>query len=399
MAERPLTTSRHGPTARSFVRQGGRMTLLVVAGVVALLVTLVSVLLVLSPGHPRPFLDAAGRTVPNSISEKIRVRLNGVEQGMFIKSADARHPVLLYLHGGIPDYFLTARFPTGLDQDFTMVWWDQRGSGLSYHAGMSPASATTEQLVSDTVAVTHYLRRRFGQQQIYLMGRSGGTFLGIQVAGRFPQLYRAYIAVGQISNQLASERLAYDYLLQRFKHDRNSRMVRQLEAAPVTLAHGVPAGYLRVRDEAMHALGVGTMRTMRSVVTGLFVPSLRNRDYTLAEKVNLWRGKAAMGVSSMWQDVLATDLAERVPRVGIPVYFLHGVHDFTVSYPLAKAYYDRLEAPVKGFYTFDHSAHSPLFEEPEKTCRIMREDVLTGGTSLADPAEERTSRGATSRSK
>jgi pimeloyl-ACP methyl ester carboxylesterase len=364
------------------------MTLIAVTSVLACVLALAVMVLVWSAGRPQPYLDDSGTLVPDSISEKIRVQINGVEQGMFIKSRRASHPVLLYLHGGIPDYFLTKRYPTGLDEDFTVVWWDQRGSGLSYHAGMSPASATVEQLVSDAVEVTHYVRKRFGQEKIYLMGRSGGTFLGIQVAARFPDLYRAYVAVGQMSNQLASERLAYDYMLQRFKNDRNSRMVRKLEAAPVTIEHGVPAGYLRVRDEAMHGLGVGTMRDMRSVVTGLFFPSLRNREYTLGEKINLWRGKAAMGVSSMWTEVLATDLAEHVPRVGIPVYFLHGAHDYTVSYPLAKAYYQRLEAPVKGFYTFDQSAHSPLFEEPEKTCRIMREDVLTGATRLADPEQE-----------
>jgi pimeloyl-ACP methyl ester carboxylesterase len=377
--------TRHGPLARPAVRKAVSVIAIAVASVLAGVLALVVSVLAWSPGRPRPYLDASGRPIPDSISEKTRVPINGVEQGMFIKSTHASHPVLLYLHGGIPDYFLAARYPTGLDENFTMVWWDQRGSGLSYHAGMSPANATAEQLVSDAVEVTHYLRKRFGKEKIYLMGRSGGTFLGIQVAARFQELYHAYIGVGQMSDQLASEQLAYDYMLQRFKHDRNITMVRKLEAAPVTLEGGVPAGYLRVRDEAMHRLGVGTMREMGSVVTGLFLPSLRNRDYTLAEKINLWRGVAAMGVSSMWTEVLATDLAERVPRVGIPVYFLHGVHDYTVSYQLAKAYYERLEAPVKGFYTFHESAHSPLFEEPEKACRIMREDVLTGATRLADP--------------
>jgi pimeloyl-ACP methyl ester carboxylesterase len=52
-----------------------------------------------------------------------------------------------------------------------------------------------DQLVSDTVAVTNYLRTRFGQEKIYLMGRSGGTFIGIQAAARAPGLYHAYIAV------------------------------------------------------------------------------------------------------------------------------------------------------------------------------------------------------------
>jgi hypothetical protein len=39
---------------------------------------------------------------------------------------------------------------------------------------------------------------------------------------------------------------------------------------------------------------------------------------------------------------------------------------------------------MKGFYTFEHSAHSPLFEEPDKVQRILREDVLAGVNSLAD---------------
>jgi hypothetical protein len=39
---------------------------------------------------------------------------------------------------------------------------------------------------------------------------------------------------------------------------------------------------------------------------------------------------------------------------------------------------------VKGFYTFDHSAHSPMFEEPEKMLEILQNDVLAGTNSLAD---------------
>jgi hypothetical protein len=51
---------------------------------------------------------------------------------------------------------------------------------------------------------------------------------------------------------------------------------------------------------------------------------------------------------------------------------------------LAKSYLSRLEPPVKGFYTFQQSAHSPLFEEPDKMRQIMRTDVLTGSNTLAD---------------
>jgi pimeloyl-ACP methyl ester carboxylesterase len=49
------------------------------------------------------------------------------------------------------------------------------------------------------------------------------------------------------------------------------------------------------------------------------------------------------------------------------------------------AYARQLAAPLKGFYTFQNSAHSPMFEEPERTLRILREDVLPGRIDLADP--------------
>jgi len=344
----------------------------------------VGILLAYSPGKPEPFLDENGAPLAGSISEKIRVDINGVEQGMFIKSKDETNPVLLYLHGGMPDYFLTQRYPTGLEDDFTVVWWEQRGSGLSYSADIPPETMTLEQMIADTLEVTNYLRQRFGKEKIYLMGHSGGTFIGIQTAARAPELYYAYIGVAQMSYQLQSERLAYEYMLQQFKENGNREMVRKLEAAPVTMMDGTPDAYLALRDGAMHSLGIGTTRDMNSVITGIFYPSLTSREYTFSEKIDMWRGKSQSGVASLWDEMLATDLAEQLPELGIPVYFFHGIYDYTVSYTEARSYFEKLRAPVKGFYTFQQSAHSPMFEEPDKMRKILQEDVLAGGNKLAD---------------
>jgi pimeloyl-ACP methyl ester carboxylesterase len=216
------------------------------------------------------------------------------------------------------------------------------------------------------------------------MGHSGGTFIGIQAAERAPELYYAYIGVAQMSDQLTSEVLAYEYMLAQFKENGNTKMAQKLEAAPVTLADGIPDAYRQVRDVAMHNLGVGTTRDMDSVITGIFLPSLTSRDYTLMEKLNMWRGKSQSGISTMWGEMIATDLSEKVPELDIPVYFFEGVYDYTCSYTEAKAYFEALKAPVKGFYTFEQSAHSPIFEEPEKAQQIMRQDVLSETNSLAD---------------
>ena len=369
---------------KQFVRKVIGIMLTISAVLLVCVFILVGVLLACSPGKPEPFMDENGSPLAGSISEKVFVNINGVEQGMFIMSKDATHPVLLYLHGGMPDYFLTQKYPTGLEDYFTVVWWEQRGSGLSYSTDIPPETMTVEQLISDTLAVTNYLRHRFGQEKIYLMGHSGGTFIGIQAAARAPELYYAYIGVAQMSYQLKSERLAYEYMLQQFQENGNLEMVRKLEAAPVTMTGGIPDAYLALRDKAMHSLGIGTTHDMNSVITGIFFPSLTFRGYTLLEKVNMWRGKSQSGVSPFWDEMIATDLTIKVPELEIPVYFFGGIYDYTCSYTLAKDYLEKLQAPMKGFYTFEQSAHSPLFEEPEKMRQILQEDVLQGVNNLAD---------------
>jgi pimeloyl-ACP methyl ester carboxylesterase len=369
---------------RSVTSMARRIALMTLALLCAGILLLIGSLQLWSPGKPKPFLDRNGDLLSGSLSEKIWVNVNGVEQGMVIQSKNTANPILLYLHGGMPDYFLTQNYPIGLEEYFTVIWWDRRGIGLSYSADAPPESMTIEQFISDTLAVTNYLRQRFGQEKIYLMGHSGGTFIGIQAAARAPELYYAYIGVAQMANQLASEKEAYDYMREQFKVNGNTRMVQKLEAAPVTMVDGTPAAYLAIRDEAMHSLGIGTMHDMRSVISGVFLPSLTFRQYTLGEKINLWRGKMATGVSTSWDEILATDLGTKVPELEIPVYFLHGIYDYTCSYRVAKHYFDQLKAPLKGFYTFEQSAHSPLFEEPDKTQRILREDVLAGTNSLSD---------------
>ncbi len=102
------------------------------AGFLAILMGLIliiaCILFFLSPGKMEPFKDKDGKSLKGSISKKTFITIGGIRQGMFIKSKNQKNPVLLYLHGGIPDYFLTKKYPTGLEDYFTVVWWEQRGS-------------------------------------------------------------------------------------------------------------------------------------------------------------------------------------------------------------------------------------------------------------------------------
>jgi pimeloyl-ACP methyl ester carboxylesterase len=324
--------------------------------------------------------------VHRQFTEKTWTDINGVEQGMVIRGSSLANPVLLWVHGGpgMPDYFLTKRHPTTLDDLFTVVWWDQRGSGLSYHRRIPPESMTIEQFIRDTLAVTDHLRRRFHRERIYLLGHSWGSFLAIQAAARSPQRYHAYLGMAQMVYQLESEMLAHDYMLATYRAKGDAAMVRALENAPVSMTTGTPEAYLKLRDTAMHRLGIGTTHDMTSVISGIFLPSLSFPGYTMREKVALWRGRAFSRSFGFWDQFIRIDLRTTVPTVEIPVYFLEGRYDYTCATDLARDYLRRLDAPVKGFYTFEKSAHSPLLEEPAQAHRILQTDVLTGSNALAD---------------
>ncbi|HMN59930.1 MAG TPA: alpha/beta hydrolase, partial [Anaerolinea sp.] len=295
-------------------RKVGRAMAIAISILVALILLLVGALLVISPGKPRP--------LAGGLSEKIWVEINGVRQGMFIQSRDTSHPVLLFVHGGpgVPEFFLTGRYPTGLEEDFTVVWWDQRGAGLSYSPDIPPETMTVEQMVDDTLAVTNYLRERFGKEKIYLMAHSGGSFFGIQAVQRAPELYYAYIGMGQMTYQLKSEMLAYPYMLEQYRAMGDQKMVEKLEAGVPSLSGPLPAAYDAVRDDAMHGLGIGTTRDMKSIVTGVFVESWLSRDYTLGDKVNYWRGKV-FSARALRNTIFATDLTQQVTSLEVPVYF------------------------------------------------------------------------------
>ncbi len=375
-------------SAAPLLRKAGRIMLTTISILLAVIIILTGILLAMSPGKPQPFLDENGNPLAGSISEKIHVDINGMEQGMFIKSKNSSNPVLLFVHGGpgMPEYWLTQYYPTGLEDHFTVVWWEQRGAGLSYNSNIPAETMTAEQFISDTLEVARYLRQRFGQEKIYLMAHSWGSYIGIQAAAREPELFHAYIGIGQISHQIESEQLAYEYALRYYRQSGNTDMVKKLEAAPPAMTVPLPANYDALRDAYMHGAGIGTTRDMNSVITGIFLPSWQFREYTLSEKLNLWRGKFFSRSSSfsLWDKMQVTDLSQMVTKLEIPVYFLHGKYDYTCAYPLAKEYFEKLDAPVKGFYTFEESAHSPMFEEPEKMRQILLEDVLKRANSLAD---------------
>lgn len=356
---------------------------------IGLFILTLCIILVLSPGKPQPYLDNNGKVLPGSISEKVFLKIGGVKQGMFIRSKDLNNPILLYVHGGpaFPNYFLIDKYNSQLEDYFTVCYWEQRGGGLSYSSDVPLESMNFDQFSSDAIEVTNYLRKRFRREKIYIIAHSGGTPIALMAVSRKPELFQAYIAMAQITNQKESEKIAYKYMLQQYEKNGNRKYINKLKEYPVLESNTSILRFYKsfVRDKCMHELGIGTMHETKSVFWDIFIPVWTCKAYTFGEKINIWKSKFSfLPKTNLSNELLETDFSNEIQELDIPVYFISGKYDLTVNFNLSKAYLLKLKAPGKAFYTFDYSAHSPLFEEPKKVRRIIEDDVLKGEFNLAD---------------
>jgi pimeloyl-ACP methyl ester carboxylesterase len=211
--------------------------------------------------------------------------------------------------------------------------------------------------------------------------------IALPAVARAPELYHAYIAIGQISRQWESEKIAFDFMLNELTMLKDHGSVKKLEkynnlATEADLIDFYNSGAC---DNLMHELGIGTMREMKSVFRDIFLPVWSCRAYTLKEKYNIWKSKMIfLPKTNLKNETLTTDFLQSYPKLDVPVYFMCGRYDLTVNVNLSRLYYDNLDVPLKGFYTFDNSAHGPLFEEPERFIAILKIDVLQHKNELAD---------------
>lgn len=332
----------------------------------------------LRPGVTALFIDASGKPLPDSIASLERLVLGGVDQGMLIRGINVANPVLLYLHGGPGTSELgmvRQHNMPALEQHFTVVIWDQRGAGMSCAARNPESGMTVEQFIADTHELTLLLCQRFRQPKIYLVGHSWGSALGALTVQRWPELYHAYVGVGQVVDMRENERISYAWTLAQAEKAGDARSVAKLKAI------GPPPYLDNFRTKLMaqrKILGKYGGEVHGNPNGGTFIllrGLLSAREYSWRDRINVVRG-ILVGIRLMWPQILEIDLMTQVPELKVPVYFVEGRYDYEAPAVLAERYFDALKAPRKTLIWFEHSAHFVNTEEADAFNRFFIDRLL-----------------------
>ena len=300
---------------------------------------------------------------PNSVASLERVRIGDADQYILIRGNDSSAPVLLFLHGGpgMPAMYLAHAFQRELEKEFVVVQWDRRGAGKSYREDIE-GSLTTEQLVADTVELTNMLRARFRQDKIFLVGHSWGTYLGMLVIARDPELFRAYVGVGQLARSSPIAGIQDEYIRQAAIRVGDRDAVKELDEKGATVREVLLFKFGRELHQAKSFLPL--------MMTGLASP-----EYSLRDARNIPKGVSLYSKHFVYNSIPG-ELMDAITEVRIPIYFFTGRYDYTDPFTLTEQYFARITAPEKHIVWFEDSAHFPFYEEPETFARQMHE-VLT----------------------
>jgi pimeloyl-ACP methyl ester carboxylesterase len=326
---------------------------------------------------------------PDGVQESYALQVGGIEQWINVRGQDRANPLILFVHGG-PAAPLTPslwQFQRPFEEFFTIAHWDQRGAGRTFarndHSALGD-SVRIDRYVADLIDVAEHLRARYAQPKLILIGHSWGTVPALTAAIRHPELFHAYVGIGQIINLRENERLSYAYAVEQARVHGNAGALDELQSIfpypgdePLTRERLIIA-----RRWAQH---YGGMSAYRNESPYYFLGPRLSPDYDDADRCAINAGNR-FTLGRLLPELFEVDF-NPVERIELPVLMVLGRHDQTTPSAPTARWLERVQAPSKHAAWFEHSSHMAPWEEPGRLLLTLLEHVRPLATARAAATE------------
>ena len=286
--------------------------------------------------------------------------VGGTEQWVTISGERCDNPVVFFIHGG-PGNPLSPYSKSiygGWEKDFTIVQWDQRGAGRTFarNPGSDGEQLSIERMTKDGVEVAEYIRRRLGKDKVILVGGSWGSVLGVHMAKARPDLFSAYIGIGQLVSGQKNPEASYRKVLELARAAGDAETLGKIEPlGPPPWTNPRNFGILRRATRKYEAA------TTTPPPEGWWKPAA---PYATAEALAAYEGGEEHSylqfVGMNGRGMLSTvDLPTLGPDFAVPVYLIQGAQDLVTVPEVAKDYFDAIRAPGKDYILLPETGHDP----------------------------------------
>jgi pimeloyl-ACP methyl ester carboxylesterase len=262
-----------------------------------------------------------------------KLNIGGIEQWILIRGQNSSNPVMLILHGG-PGSPLFSEVPkySKLEEHFVVVYWEQRGTAKSYNSKIPIETMTLDQFILDTHELISNIKLKFNVSGVYLMGRSWGSVLGLNVAHRYPDDLIAYIGIAQFVNGLQNDFVSHQHTITM------AEQLGDLDALEKLKEIGDPPwdmkSLLYQRKKLTKYGGVIYNQKKRESANIDRIQSVLMSPYYSISTILTLIFNPYFSVKHLWSDVYKTDFTTQIKKIDVPVFFFHGKHDYMVSVKL-----------------------------------------------------------------
>jgi len=315
---------------------------------------------------------------PTGVDESYTTTIGGIKQWLNVRGQDKSNPVILFVHGG-PAAPLTPsiwEFQRPIEEYFTVVNWDQRGAGKTYLEAKPEEisdSIHIDRYVKDAIEVAEFIRQRYGKSKVILMAHSWGTVIGMKAALERPDLFYAYVGMGQVINTPDNERLSFQYGLDQARAHNNAEAIAELNSiAPYP--GNTPITRERIIIARKWPQFYGGLSAYRDGGAKYYFDApLLSPEYDCKAARAVDQG-SLFTLDRILPEFLLVDY-KQVHKFPIPVVMFMGRHDYTTPSAPTAAWLEQVDAPYKKGVWFERSAHMIPWEEPGKTLNSLLEYV------------------------
>ncbi len=314
---------------------------------------------------------------PNGIQENYEVIVGGIRQWVYVRGQNKNNPVILFIHGGpaSPMSPVMWTFQRPLEEYFTVVQYDQRAAGKTFNSNDTNGLARTihiDQYVKDAIELTEQIEKKYQRKKVILVAHSWGTVIAMNAAIKRPDLFYAYVGIGQVINTRDNERVSFQFALDEARLKHNDTAVKELMSIapypgnqPITRERIIIA-----RKWPQYYGGLSAYRTQSRYYfyAPLLSPEYDEKDIDAIDQGNSYT------LGKILDEFLNVDF-KPVHKFPIPIFMFMGRHDYTTPSEPTRQWLDNLDAPVKKGIWFENSAHLIPMEEPGKMLVTLLTEV------------------------
>jgi len=328
-------------------------------------------------------LTTACKKVNNDkISDIIYIRHAGADIPAYLYGNKEENTFVITLHGGPGDNGLELRqgkVAVELEKRYVMVYWDQRGQGLS-EGKFSANDVTIDLMAEDLQALILVLKFKYGNDiKLFLLGHSWGGELGtaflikndyqyqlngwIEVDGAH-DIPKVNIEAVKLFNLYGTEQIALGNSTKKWEN--LLTQIENIDTNNISITEGRDLNK-KARLAQKYLLNDGIIQKSEPL-SWRDAGVIYHQDFLTAALSGSW---FYILNNTFYNEIETTSFTDELYKIEIPTLLLWGKYDFIVPPALGYSAFDRINSSDKKMIIFEKSGHSPMHNQPDEFAEVV----------------------------